>query len=468
MRESWWERFLDGVADRGRDRLKLNASRDPVERVGKHCEALLTSVGEASGTALAREVARELEALDDAARLHLLQTLNVRFGPDREAILRAADAYRTEPSLETFLALSRAIEPPRQELFRRINRAPGGTRTLVHLRAHVLRLLPEHPELGPVDADLLHLLGSWFNPGFLRLERIDFRTPANLLEKIINYESVHAIGGWDDLRRRLQADRRCFGFFHPALPEEPLIFVEVALLDGVPTAAAPLLDPSAPVADPARAHTAVFYSINNCQYGLRGVSFGNFLIKQVISELLAEFPRLDRLVTLSPVPGLADAVRRAHDGGGPLGGQGPRRLLADHVEPLRQASGEADPLAALLQLLQQPRPDAHGEILAKPLERLTLAYLTRAREGGRLADPVARFHLANGARLEQIDAFADLSERRMAQSFGVMVNYRYVPGAVEHNHERYMADGQVVLARPLRRELRRLEQLWPPAEPART
>lgn len=460
MRESWWERFLDGVADRGRDRLKLSASRDPVERVARHCEALLTSVGEASGTALAREVARELEALDDGERLRLLELLNRSFGPDRDAILRAADAYRTEPSLDAFLTLSRAIEPPRQELFRRINRAPGGTRTLVRLREHVLRLLPEHPQLRPVDADLLHLLGSWFNPGFLRLHRIDFRTPANLLEKIIGYESVHAIRGWDDLRRRLQADRRCFAFFHPALPEEPLIFVEVALIAGMPAAAAPLLDPGAPIADAARADTAAFYSINNCQYGLRGVSFGNFLIKQVISELLGEFPRLDRLVTLSPVPGLAEALRRARDGGGPLGGEGPRKLLAEHAEALRQAGGEADALAALLALLQGPRPGAHREVLAKPLERLTLAYLARAREGGRLVDPVARFHLANGARLEQINPFADLSERRMAQSFGVMVNYRYLPGAVEHNHERYMAEGEVVLARPLRRELRRIEQLW--------
>ena len=243
------------------------------------CRALLSERGEAAGTALAREALDAYEALDDAGRARLFDALAQEFAPDPERVARAAEAYRRDPSASNQVRLQAVVEPPRQELFRRLNMAPGGTAGLVALRKQLLRELPQHPEWAALDADLLHLLRSWFNRGFLVLERIDWRTSAIVLEKLIAYEAVHAIKGWPDLHRRLEADRRCFAFFHPALPDEPLIFIEVALTRTMAGRVQPLLDVAAPLGDPRQARCAMFYSITNCQDGLRGISFGNFLIK---------------------------------------------------------------------------------------------------------------------------------------------------------------------------------------------
>ncbi len=400
------------------------------------CEALLAEAAEFAGAALAREALSAWQELDPNCRDEFFEVLARAYSPAPEVVGRAADAYRDDPSAANFVALQRAVEPPRQELFRRLNMAPGGTAALVGMRGAILKGLQAHPEWRVIDSDLLHLLRSWFNRGFLRLERIDWRTPALVLEKLIAYEAVHAVQGWGDLRRRLESDRRCFAFFHPQLPDEPIIFIEVALTHGISTRVQPLLDVNAPVADPAAADSAVFYSITNCQDGLRGISFGNLLIKQVVEVLQREFSHVRRFATLSPVPGFRRWLDRNHSRIA-LGPQGEERL-------------------ALVSRLQDPGW-YQGEVpsaLEKLLVALCAHYLVHEKQGGEPGedgaeplDPVARFHLANGASLERINWLGDTSQQGMARSAGLMVNYVYRLSEVEKNHARYFRE-RLVAASP--------------------
>jgi len=267
------------------------------------CHALLSERGEISGARLAADVLVAYKSLDSAALDIFFDLLINEFSLDPEQVQQAAEAYRAEPSQMNLVRLQAAVEPPRQELFRRFTMVPGGTAVLLDMRRQLLRTLNEHPQRAGIDGDLAHLFRSWFSRGFLVLQRIDWRTSALLLERIIQYEAVHQIQGWRDLRRRLEADRRCYAFFHLALPDEPLIFIEVALTSGMSAKVQPLLDADSPVADPARANCAIFYSITNCQEGLHGVWFGNFLIKQAVEDLGREFPRLRTFATISPIPG---------------------------------------------------------------------------------------------------------------------------------------------------------------------
>ena len=383
---------------------------------------LMSSQGEASGVALAERLLHAYAAMDDAARLRWFEVLASDYGPDEAALSDAVAAWRTAPGQAAAARLHDASEPRRQELFRRINLAPGGTAMLVEMRAAMLALLPGHPEFAPVDADFVHLFASWFNRGFLLLRRIDWSSPADLLEKIIRYEAVHEIDGFEDLRRRVAPpDRRCFGFFHPQMPDDPLIFVEVALTRGVASSITALLDVDRPVLDPAEADTAVFYSISNTQAGLRGISFGNFLIKQVVDELAHDAPNLKTFATLSPLPGFARWLREA---GLP--------------EALARDDWQDDPEAAAA--------------LAPELATAAAHYLVEAKNGhGKPLDPVARFHLGNGASLDRIDPFADRSPRGLDQSFGVMVNYRYDRASIEKNHEAYAATGTIACSSAVRR-----------------
>ncbi|HWX58222.1 malonyl-CoA decarboxylase domain-containing protein, partial [Bradyrhizobium sp.] len=284
-----------------------NATTLSLDRAKRLALTLLSERGEASGALLARELHGVLRALDAGERHGFQRYLATEFQPDTAALRIAAERYLADTTAEAAAALAQAADPPRQELLRRMNMASGGTGTLIAMRSEITAHLRHEPELKLLDADLKHLFASWFNRGFLELRRIDWQSPAAVLEKLIAYEAVHAIKGWDDLRRRLAPDRRCFAFFHPALPGEPLIFVEVALVEGLATSMPPLLsqdvEEDTARAQAAGADTAIFYSISNCQGGLRGVSFGNFLIKQVVEELRAEFPQLKRFSTLSPVPG---------------------------------------------------------------------------------------------------------------------------------------------------------------------
>jgi malonyl-CoA decarboxylase len=387
---------------------------------------LLSERGEASGALLARELHGVLRTLDAGERHGFQRYLASEFQPDTAALRIAAERYLADTTAEAAAALAQAADPPRQELLRRMNMAPGGTGTLIAMRSEITAHLRHEPELKLLDADLKHLFASWFNCGFLELRRIDWQSPAAVLEKLIAYEAVHAIKGWDDLRRRLAPDRRCFAFFHPALPGEPLIFVEVALVEGLATSMPPLLSQDVEE-DTARAQatgadTAIFYSISNCQDGLRGVSFGNFLIKQVVEELRAEFPQLERFSTLSPAPGF-------------------RRWLT------QQLAEESNPDAALLPKFARDDwwdDPEQSEPLRAALMRLCATYLTRPPSPGNRIDPVARFHLGNGARLERINWLGNTELRAIQESFGIMVNYLYDHDSIENNHEAFVRGGAIV------------------------
>jgi len=458
MKQAWLERMLEAVADRGRELLKLESGNRGGQDPAQLCRQLLDGHGEASAVALSREILLLYKGFDADRREAFFDMLLNDFGPNLEDIQAALQAYADSGDPDDYLRLANLVEPPRQELFRRLNMAPNGTASLVAMRADLLALQRRRPEMRAVDADLKHLLSSWFNRGFLQLRVIDWSSPAEILEKLFGYESVHRIQGWDDLRRRMLADRRCFAFFHPAMPDEPLIFVEVALVRGMSERVQPLLDPDAPLLDPAQADTAMFYSINNTQVGLRGISFGNFLIKQVLTELRAALPSLRHFATLSPLPRfsavLSAALQGTDEGLSPAFVEA---LLEEHGEALCARAGVDGPLQALGALLEQD-PVPHADVLAEPLSRIALAYLTSRSSRGALLDPVASFHLSNGARLERINPFADLSEHGMKGSFGVMVNYLYLPEEVEANHERFVAGGEIVMAKPLARLRRRTDE----------
>jgi malonyl-CoA decarboxylase len=356
-----------------------------------------------------------------------------RFSSDPVALRRAAESYAASPNAASLSALRAAVESPCQELFRRLNVAQGGTAGLVRLRRDLLRDLDDHPQWAGLDADLMHLFKSWFNAGFLVLSRIDWHTSAVVLERLIQYEAVHQIQGWQDLHRRLEADRCCFAFFHPALVDEPLIFIEVALTSAMSARVQPLLDPQSRILDASRASAAMFYSITNCQEGLRGVSFGNFLIKRVSEQLEKEFPQLRTFATISPVPGFCDwlRVQMAGSGGVPLS-RGLRSLLDRAPDPPLDVSTIG--------------PDLEAE-----LTQLCAYYLLRAKRRGAPLDGVARFHLANGASLERLNWRGDVSEAGMRRSFGLTVNYVYQLRHLDRNHERYATGYEVVASRSLQR-----------------
>src|SRR4051794_158749 len=430
--------LLTSISERGRTLLRRVGSSEPKQdgdELISLCEALVSGRGEASGTAMAREVLDRYRHLNDAQRLAFFEALTRDFGPDREKLARAIESWRAQRSDEDASHLHFASEPRRQELVRRLNRAPGGTSELVAMRADLLRLMNGHSELAALDRDVSHLLSSWFNRGFLVLRRIDWSTPANILEQIIRYEAVHEIRDWDDLRRRIDPiDRRCYAFFHPALVDEPLIFVEVALTESIPGAIAPLLAEDRQLVPTERARTAVFYSISNTQRGLTGISFGSFLIKQVVEELQRELPKLENFVTLSPVPGFMQWLKQADD------------------VPVTDADRE------VLRNLETPDWFANPELttqLRSVLEPLAAYYFLKARTPkGRLIDSVERFHIGNGARLERIDWLGDLSPKGLRESAGIMVNYLYRLEDIEKNHEAYANQGEIAASQAVKRLLR--------------
>ncbi len=413
-----------------------------LRRLITNCRKLLSERGEAAGVSLAK-ITRDLyRELDKKGQARFFAALLAEFSPDPERVLAASKAYAAAPSATNLAQLSMAVEPPRQELLRRLNRAPGGTATILRMRERLLELKVENRELDAVDWDFRHLLSSWFNPGFLQIVRVDWHTPAYLLEQIIAHEAVHEIRDWNDLRRRLEIDGRCFAFFHPALPDEPLIFVEVALMDRMANAVPPLLDAQSASNDPTRATTAVFYSISNCQPGLRGVSLGNFLIKNVVDVLSREFPRLRVFCTLSPVPDFVVWLDRLLKGGD-----------AQQSKPLTQALSVV--AAALGTDITKIAGDPASAVerlapLKIPLTHLCATYLLHRTDVGEPAqDAVARFHLNNGAKLERINWMADTSKKGLRQSLGMMVNYLYEPRAIEGNHDKFVK-GEIVASRHVR------------------
>jgi malonyl-CoA decarboxylase len=439
VNSSFFSDMLQTIADRGRA-LIARDRRPPTEQSSANlvdlCEQLLSGRGEASGVALASDILTRYAEVTSGARIALFENLASKFGPDQARLGAAIEAWRAGPSDATAAAVHLAAEPRRQELLRRLNLAPGGTAALVRMREHLRDALARRADLAPVDRDFVHMFSSWFNRGFLVLRRIDWSTPASVLERIIRYEAVHRINGWDDLRRRIDPpDRRCYAFFHPALVDDPLIFVEVALTRDIPDAIDPILAVQDEPLDKQQATTATFYSISNCQRGLAGVSFGNFLIKQVAEDIAREYPKLTRFVTLSPVPGFAEWLRRERTtDNSPAFKPEDRAALAKLDSP----GWQADPLP-----------------LKEPLLRAVAWYFLNAKtRNGAPLDAVARFHLGNGARLERINWLADTSERGLAQSHGVMVNYLYELDDIEKNHEAYAQQRTVVASNAVTRLVR--------------
>jgi malonyl-CoA decarboxylase len=320
--------------------------------------------------------------------------------------------------------------------------------------------LRTQPELKGVDYDMRHLLASWFNRGFLQLEQIDWNTSASVLEKLIRYEAVHPMQGWDDLRRRLAHDRRCFAFFHPALPQDPLIFVEVALTHEVSDSITALIDPTCPVTDTGAVDTAVFYSINNALKGLRGISFGNFLIKQVVSELKIEFPKVQRFVTLSPISRLRKSLQKlqisefANCSVNELD-----LVLGERKQQLMLAAGCDDPLLALDKLVEEQGEQQSNQLLSDILQDLVLLYLVFLKQGDHTYEPVAHFHLSNGARLDRINTVANPSRQGNQNAWGCMVNYRYEESELVANHEAYLCNGHIALSSELEQRLSHLKSL---------
>jgi malonyl-CoA decarboxylase len=393
--------LLSTVFERRYRRDNTGATRDG-RPLSELAQALVGSSGETSGLALASEIVARYQDLDDNEKRTFFKFVACSMNLDPQKVRAALDAYEAKPSKATYRAFTDAAEPARQELFRRLNRVPSATGALVDMRADLLRLGGKEPELAALDLDLRHLFASWFNRGFLVLRPINWESPAHILEKIIAYEAVHAIDSWDDLRRRLAPqDRRCFAFFHPAMPDEPLIFVEVALNQGIPGSVQGLLAEDRQSIADAAADTAVFYSISNCQAGLASISFGNSLIKQVAADLASELPNLKTFVTLSPIPGLTKWLTQENHSW-------------DEAQPEQMKAWAAH-------------------------------FLTQAKGRGDLPlDPVARFHLGNGAIVHAVHADADTSDKGRAQSGGAMVNYLYDLNKVGQNHEAFATTREVL------------------------
>lgn len=437
MNMKFLQDLLSRAARRAREQASITTYRQggsgesPLTQLGAACHALMNSNGEASSILVAQQALERYAELSEDERMAFFTLLADQYAADPDAVHSAYEAYREDSGNANLQRLFAACEPARQNLLRRLNLSPGATIELVKMRADLLGLLKQHPELAPLDADFAHLFASWFNRGFLVLENIDWNTPAAVLEKVIQYEAVHEIHDWDDLRRRLgPQDRRCYAFFHPAAGDEPLIFVEVALCRGIPDNIQGILA-SSEALHPDEADTAVFYSISNCQHGLKGVSFGNFLIKQVVQELKRELPNLKEFVTLSPVPGFAGWLETQCSEG--------QITLSEQTESaLKEQGWNAD--------------EERRKALSAELMPLAARYFLEAKHrSGQPLDPVARFHLGNGASLHRLNWLGDTSAKGLRQAHGLMVNYRYQPDQIEQNHEAYSREGSVICASDIRR-----------------
>lgn len=385
------------------------------------CTALLDAEGEVSGIHLAQAILERYATLSTSEKQKFFYFLNEALEVDLVALEAAVQTYAETRSLKEYRALCIAAEPRRQELLRRLNQPAGATRALVHMRTDLLSMLSDAPALSRIDLDFQHLLRSWFNRGFLVLRQINWDTPASILEKIVEYEAVHAIESWDDLRLRLYpTDRRCFAYFHPVMPEEPLIFVEVALTMNIPASIQRVLADDRDVHEAHDTNVAVFYSISNCQTGLKGISFGNLLIKQVVDELRQELPQLGTFVTLSPIPGLMPWLEKQEND------ESAKRLL-------------------------------EGTATREEIQEVASNYLLHAKTShGEPFDPVARFHLGNGAQIHAVHPAADTSENGLRQSGGAMVNYHYDLALIERNHERFVQEGEISTAPSFRQSIQKL------------
>ena len=469
--ESFFERALANLSGAWRD-VAASAARtvglSPADSIPKNPDAwrkLMTECleargGEVSARLRAAALGKTYLELDGEERRLFLEILARDFATESAKVEEQIAAYHAADDPDNRLAaeeaLRRALVPPRVRLLTQFNALPEGVKFLTDLRADLFAFSAEDPYLGGLERDLRDLLESWFDMGFLDLQRITWDSPASLLEKLIAYEAVHEIRSWDDLRNRLDSDRRLYALFHPRMPEEPLAFVEVALVRGMADSIQHLLDETVPPVAPSAIDTAIFYSISNTQKGLRGISFGDYLIKRVVQQLAHDLPQIKTFATLSPVPGFAAWLQR--DGESAIAA-----LLSDDEQGGVKALGGSDDVReALLAVLAKDdwcQDPVTETALKGPLLRLCTRYFLERRQGGEPIDPVARFHLKNGARLERINWLGDTSPNGLQQSAGLMVNYRYVVDDLEKNHEAYMQRGEITMGsdvRSLAKSVRRL------------
>ena len=437
-----FDRALRSLTNVWRD-MSASVTGEPEELLESQMRACLAARGgEVSARNRAARLARTYLGLTEAGRREFLRLL-AGLDADPEAVAKAtaavAAADRPEERAAAHAALRRVLEPPRLRLLTQFTSIPEGPKFLVDLRGVLLKEKQGDKILEALDADLRGLLAAWFDIGFLELRGIDWNSPAALLEKLIAYEAVHAIRSWSDLKNRLDSDRRCYAFFHPRMPGEPLIFVEVALVQGLAGSVQKLLDEDAPVLDPRQADTAIFYSISNCQPGLSGISFGNFLIKRVVEELSTEFRALKTFATLSPMPGF----RRWLD---PLlTAATPGLLSNDEAGALTALHPAETPCLSLLALLGRAewwRDEAARKVADPILIRLCARYLLAEGTGKRARDPVAHFHLSNGARVERVNVAGDTSDKGTRESATLMINYLYDLNRIEDWHEDYAGEGK--------------------------
>jgi malonyl-CoA decarboxylase len=452
-----WQGIAGSEYDESAASLQPDLPESDAQRLLEQMHACLeTRGGEVSARARAAALGRAYLALNETGRIRFLTVLAENFDVDHAAVdaavedLQQADVPDLRSKAEA--TLRKTLEPPRVKLLTQFNGLPEGVKFLVDMRADLLGPACQNPVLKGLEEDLKGLLTTWFDVDFLELRRISWeKSSASILEKLIAYEAVHAIESWDDLKNRLDSDRRCFAYFHPRMPDEPLIFVEVALVDGMSGSVQALLDANAPVIDPVQADTAIFYSISNAQKGLAGISFGNFLIKRVVSSLSVEFENLKTFATLSPVPGFRTWLdRRIGDGDKDLLSASDRKALKAVGSKNGGAKGK---LKELLDSAAWPEDEETSNALHGPLMRLAAQYLAeeKRREGDlRVHDSVAHFHLSNGARIQRLNWKGDLSDKGLGQSSGIMVNYLYKLSHLEANHEAYTTSGKVAVSSALR------------------
>ena len=407
--------------------LRKHLLNEETESIGSLCRMMMESDGEYSSLLLAERILAAYEALSEAERIDFFHILFEDYDIDIEQVKAAVDKYEAKPNAYNLVRLTTVSEPRRQELFRRINLSTNGTRRLVKMREHLLTAMRDRPEFKRIDTDFHHLFNAWFNRGFLVMEPLDWTTPAHILEKIIAYEAVHEIESWSELRRRLEpADRYCYGFFHPSMGDDPLVFVEVALTDHIPSSIGEILLREDDTELPQNASCAIFYSISNCHRGLAGVSFGNFLIKQVATSMKQRFPQLKTFSTISPAPGFHKWL------------VGAAPLDAELAEIASEFGADAD------------------EATCAKLEKVAAQYFLQEKdERGKPLDPVARFHLKNGAILERINVLGNPSAKGMKDSLGIMVNYVYDLSKVEHNHENYVKSDKVICSSQVKKLLKK-------------
>lgn len=449
-----WEIWPLGDREELKDRLHPELKESDLVILRERINACLDGRGgEVSARSRAAELGRAYLTLNDRGKRRFLQLLATEFDVDRDAINAALEQYQQvdDPAeLQKIIQrLRKLLEPPRTKLLRQFNELQEGVKFLVDLRAELIPWAKTEPALQSLDQDVYRLLVYWFDIGFLDLRRITWNTPAAILEKMIEYEAVHAISSLKDLKNRLREDRRCYAFFHPRMVDEPLIFVEIALVNGISDNVLELLDVEAPIGDPQKADTAIFYSISNCQAGLAGVSFGNFLIKRVVADLAAKLPNLKTFSTLSPIPGLLKWATSTTD---------PVELSEEETRALAIATAQKEDQPLLKDILSSPH--AHPEIdikkdLEDVLKRLCARYLLEAKRGQQAYDRVAHFHLCNGAQIERINWAGDLSAAGIRKSAGIMVNYLYNLSNIEKNHELYTGQGEITASAAVRRLLKK-------------